>query len=93
MATRYLIFASLVTAQTASSADWAVRILGHPTVSNAVTKFLWAIISNAAGTIGVISDNIPLVGLSAAEQVALVDATNPTVAAVLALATPSPIGP
>ena len=33
MATRYLIFASLAAAQNASSADWAVRILGHPTLA------------------------------------------------------------
>ncbi len=84
MATRYIVFASLAAAQNASSADWAVRILGHPTISTAVTKFLWGIISNAAGTIGVITDNVPLAGLSVTEQAALVDATNPTVAAVLA---------
>lgn len=83
MATQYLIFPSLAQAQNASSADWAVRILGHPTLSNAITQFLWGIISNVSGTIGVIGDNIPLSGLSAAEQAALVDATNPTVAAVL----------
>ena len=60
MATRYLIFASLAAAQNASSADWAVRILGHPTLTGAVTKYLWGIISNSAGTIGVITDNVPL---------------------------------
>jgi hypothetical protein len=82
MATRYLIFASEAAAINASQADWAQRILGHPTLSTAVTKQLWQVISNAAGTIGVIPD-IALPGLSAAELAALVDATNPTVQAVL----------
>jgi len=90
MATQYLVFASLAAAQTATQADWAVRILGHPTLSTAVTKGLWRIISNVAGTIGVITDNVPLAGLSAAEQAALVNETNPTVAAVLA-AQPPPL--
>jgi len=89
MTRQYLVFASLAAAQNASAADWAQRVLGHPTVSDAVTRFLWGIISNSAGTIGVITDNVPLSGLSAAEQAALVDATNPTVAAVLA-AMPTP---
>ena len=84
MATQYLIFPSLVAAQNASNVDWVVRILGHPTANNSVTHFLWGVISNTAGTIGVISNNVPLSGLSTAEQAALVDATNPTVAAVLA---------
>jgi hypothetical protein len=84
MATQYLIFASLAAAQNATQADWAQRILHHPTLSTAVTDSLWGIVSNVAGTIGVITDNVPLSGLSAAEQSALVDATNPTVAAVLA---------
>lgn len=84
MATQYLIFASLAAAQSASRADWAQRVLHHPTLSTAVTDSLWGIISNSAGTIGVISDNVPRSGLSAAELAALVDATDPTVAAVLA---------
>lgn len=84
MATRYLVFASLTAARTASGADWVVRVLGHPVLSNAVTALLWMVISNVGGTIGVISDNIPLSGLSATEQASLVDATDPTVVAVLA---------
>lgn len=90
MATRYLVFGSLLAAQNASKTDWAQRILHHPTLSPAGTTMLWGTISNAAGTIGVIADNIPLAGLSAVEQAALVDATNPTVAAVLA-AQPAPV--
>lgn len=89
MATRYLIFASLAAANNASQADWAQRILHHPTLSTAVTNSLWGVLSNTAGTIGVITDNIPLAGLSASEQAALVDGTNTTVAAVLAAATAS----
>lgn len=84
MATRYLIFASQAAAENASKADWAVRVLGHPTPSNAVTSMAWMVISNSAGTIGVIRDNIPMSWLSASEQAALVDASNPTVVAVLA---------
>jgi hypothetical protein len=84
MATQYLIFASLAAAQNASAADWSQRVLHHPTLSTADTKFLWGIISNSAGTIGVITDNVPLAALSTAEQAALVDETDPTVQAVLA---------
>jgi hypothetical protein len=84
MATQYLIFASLTAAQNASEADWAVRILKHPTDSNAITRGLWGYISNSAGTVGVITDNVPLAGLSAAEQAALVPESDPTVQAVLA---------
>jgi hypothetical protein len=88
MATEYLVFASLAAAQNASRADWAVRVLGHPTLSTATTSMLWGVISNSAGTIGVISDNVPRSGLSSAELAALVDETDPTVAAVLAAAAP-----
>jgi hypothetical protein len=84
MATMYLVFASLTAAQNASKTDWVVRILKHPVASNAGTQFLWGIISNSAGTIGVITENIPMSGLSASEQASLVDETDPTVTAVLA---------
>jgi hypothetical protein len=87
MTTMYLVFPSKVAAENASKADWAVRVLGHPTLSTSGTTMLWGVISNAAGTIGVIGDNIPRSGLSSAELAALVDASDPTVAAVLAAAT------
>ena len=89
MATQYLIFDSLTVAQNASSADWAVRILRHPTLATSDTKNLWGIISNSAGTIGVITDNVPMSGLSSAEQAALVPGSDPRVQAVLA-AQPKP---
>lgn len=91
MATKYLIFASLTAAQNASKADWAVRVLGHPTLSTSITNMLWNAISNSAGTIGVITDNVPLSALSGTEQSSLVDASDPTVAAVLAAAQPPPL--
>jgi hypothetical protein len=84
MATKYLIFASQTAAINASKADWVVRVLGHPVVSTAATAMLWDNISNSAGTVGVITDNISLSALSSNEQASLVDATDPTVAAVLA---------
>lgn len=86
MATQYLVFASLTAAKNASQADWVVRVLGHPVLSNAVTSMLWNIISNASGTIGVITDNIPLSALSSSEQASLVGPNDPTVSAVLAAA-------
>ena len=91
MATQYLIFASLAAAQNASSADWAVRILGHPTPSDATTRQLWGTISNSAGTVGVITDNVPIAGLSSAEQAALVPESDPRVQAVLAAQPQMPI--
>lgn len=89
MTTMYLIFPSLTAAQNATKTDWAQRVLHHPTFSTSVTDSLWGIISNTAGTIGVITDNVPRSGLSAAEIAALVDETDPTVAAILA-AQPKP---
>lgn len=91
MATQYLVFQTLPLAQTASETDWSQRVLHHPTLSTADTKYSWGIISNAAGTIGVISDNVPHSWLSAIEIVNLVDATDPTVAAVLAAQPEPPI--
>jgi hypothetical protein len=82
--TQYLIFASFTNAKNASEADWAVRVLGHPIPSTSATRQAWQIISNSAGTIGVIADNVPLGWLSSNEQGALVPETDPTVAAVLA---------
>jgi hypothetical protein len=88
MATQYLVLASLLAAQNASKADWAVRVLHHPTLSTAGTTMLWGVISNSAGTIGVITDDVPLAALSATEQAALVNETDPTVVAVLAAQLP-----
>jgi hypothetical protein len=88
MVVKYLVFASLTDAQTASQADWE-RYLGRPIDPGHFTSYMWGIVSNVAGTIGVITDNIPLEALSTEEQAALVDETDPTVAAVLA-AQPKP---
>lgn len=90
MTTMYLIFASQTTAQAASANDWAVRVLGHPTPASDLTQFAWGILSNSAGTLGIIADNVPRSWLSAAEQAGLVDGTNTTVQAVLAQAAIAP---
>jgi hypothetical protein len=88
MTTMYLVFNSLADAQAASAADWE-RFIGRPADPDHQTQYYWGIISNTAGTIGVIADNISRSSLSSEEQGALVDETDPTVAAVLA-AQPKP---
>lgn len=86
MPTMYLVFPSAAAANNASQADWAQRVLKHPVVSTNATKNLWQVISNDAGTIGIIPQSVQdsLSWLSTSEAINLLPATDPTVAAVLA---------
>lgn len=102
MATQYLPFATAALAASASQADWAQKILKHPTLSSAVTKAFWTYIVNPNdGTaLGVFTDDVMAIcaqRYSAAQlsalQAALLPETDPTVIATLAaLAASSPIG-
>lgn len=85
--TQYLLFASSSIAQARSEADWAQHVLGHPVISNNVTKGLWGVIASTLGALGVIGDNVlamPSSYLGSSESSALLTSTDPTVSAILA---------
>lgn len=101
MPTQYLPFATIALAATASQADWAQKILKHPTLSSAATKAFWGYIVNPDdGTaLGVFADDVMAMcgqKYSAAQltalQTALLPETDPTVVATLAaIAAANPI--
>lgn len=93
MAKKYLPFATAALAQSASQADWAQKILKHPTLSSAVTRAFWGWIVNPNdGTaFGVFTDTV--VAICAAKytvaqmtslQSSLLPENDPGVAATLA---------
>lgn len=93
MATQYLPFATAALAQSASQADWAQKILKHPTLSTAVTKAFWGWITNPNdGTAyGVFTDSLMTYVAAkytpaqvTALQSALLPASDPGVVATLA---------
>jgi hypothetical protein len=93
MSTRYLSFPTAAAAAAQSQADWAQKILGHPTLSTSATKALWGYIVNPNdGTaLGVFADNVMTMlspKLTPAEladlTAALLPATAPLVVATLA---------
>jgi hypothetical protein len=60
MATQYLHFANATLAQNQSQADWAQKILRHPTLSTSTTKAFWGWIVNpdTGDTYGVFTDAV-----------------------------------
>lgn len=93
MATQYLPFPTAALALAASQADWAQKILKHPTLSSAITKAFWGRIVNPDdGTAyGTFTDTVMAycstrytAGQMNALQGALLPANDPGVVATLA---------
>jgi len=93
MATQYLPFATAALAASASQADWAQKVLKHPTLASAVTKAFWGwmVNPNDGTAYGIFSDDVMAVCVKnytsaqlSALQAALLPATDPGVAATLA---------